>query len=130
MSKNTSAQLIVTATTTFLVGVSLALNTLGKMTIATTKDNNATKDIIIEVTHLKNQGRITDLQISKASKIAVECNDEIMRAIKAVQENDKVKVLHHIINAKGYLEAIKKLGIPMQKYADDIRQVEKMWSQL
>jgi len=89
------------------------------------------RDIIYAVKAMKLEKEISDKQISQAANMAVSLCEELDDAAKAITiDINKKKGLDHIINAKGIMADMKKMGIPVDKYARDIHTVELMWKDM
>jgi hypothetical protein len=92
-------------------------------------------ELYVRITTQKNSNKITEKQYKAAAILALQCMTELTSATDIIKKNpsdtrDIKKILDYIINAKGYVESMKKLGIPIDKELENIRNVEALYTQI
>ena len=103
-----------------LIGINVALMgviNLSKGIQAITKEAKQVQAQIIQEQEL---GILTKEKLEIAANLSRNCSKEINFAIDEIEKKNWSSALEHTINAKDYLAKLKALGIPIEKYKQNI----------
>ena len=71
----------------------------------------------------ENYKKNSEKENKKIAELAFYCREQISIAMEKIS-NDRTDVIDNIINAKKFLKDLKEMGIPTNRYEEDLRAVE------
>ena len=106
-----------------LIWINVALTSIVNLSKGAQAITTEGKQVQAQLIKKQESGVLTKEKLEIASNLSRNCGKEINLAMDEIARKNWTSALQHTINAKDYLAKLKALGIPVEKYQQNIDTV-------